>query len=483
MQNAWLFKNANVIDGSGGQPFNSDVLITDGKIAQIADAIDNTSAEVLDCSGLTLAPGFIDVHTHDDLIVIKKPDYVEKTSQGVTTVIVGNCGISAACMINRYDALPEPLNLLGPKEEFIYPDVASYRQAVTRATPSVNVGTLIGHTTLRNNFADDLNKPATPDNIARMREMFSQAVAQGALGMSTGLAYANAYNASTDEVTAIADELTRPDYRGIYTTHMRTEFDGIIDAMHEAFSIGAHAHAPVQISHHKCAGVANWGRTVETLALIEQVQEVQDVSCDCYPYNASSSNLDLKQVSTEYEILITWSTPYPDMAGKTLKDIAQSWGVDVHQAAERLLPAGAIYFLMDEADVRRVMQHPSAMIGSDGLPRDPNPHPRLWGTFPRVLGHYGREEGLLPLPTAIHKMTGMAARRFSLTGRGFIREGYFADVVVFDAATIADVATYQNPKQKSAGIHAVFVNGVLTYRNNEMTGSRGGEFLSAPRAN
>ena len=483
MKKTWLLKNANIIDGSGGQPFNSDVLIEDNKIAKIASAIDHAAAEVIDCSGLTLAPGFIDVHTHDDLIVIKKPDYVEKTSQGVTTVIVGNCGISAACMINRYDALPEPLNLLGPKEEFIYPDVASYRQAVTRATPSVNVGTLIGHTTLRNNFADDLSKPATPDNIARMRGMFSQAIAQGALGMSTGLAYANAYNASTDEVTAIVDELIRPDYRGIYTTHMRTEFDGIIDAMHEAFSIGAHARAPVQISHHKCAGVANWGRTAETLALIEQVQEVQDVSCDCYPYNASSSNLDLKQVSTEYEILITWSTPYPDMAGKTLKDIAQSWGVDVHQAAERLLPAGAIYFLMDEADVRRVMQHPSAMIGSDGLPRDPNPHPRLWGTFPRVLGHYCREEGLLSLPTAVYKMTGMAAKRFSLSGRGFIREGYFADAVIFDARTIADVATYQSPKQKSAGIKCVFVNGVLTYRDNEMTGSRGGEFLSAPRAN
>lgn len=479
---SWLFKNATIVDGSGGRPFTSDVLIEDDKIAKIADNIDNHSATMIDCSGLTLSPGFIDVHTHDDLIVIKKPDYIEKTSQGVTTVIVGNCGISAACMLNRYDELPEPLNLLGPKEEFIYPDVASYRLAVTRAKPSVNVGTLIGHTTLRNNFADDLRQPATPDNIASMENMFRQATAEGALGMSTGLAYANAWNASTEEVTAIAGALTRPGYQGLYTTHMRTEFDGIIDAMHEAFSIGASASAPVQISHHKCAGVANWGRTAETLALIEQYQEVQDVSCDCYPYNASSSNLDLKQVSTDYDILITWSTPFPDAAGRLLEDIAREWNIDVLQAAERLLPAGAIYFLMDEDDVRRVMQHPSAMIGSDGLPRDPHPHPRLWGTFTRVLGHYCREEGLLSLPAAIHKMTGMAARRFSLASRGFIREGYFADVVIFDAATVADVATYDDPKRISAGVKYVFVNGVLTWRDVKMTGRRGGQFLTPATA-
>lgn len=479
MSHSYLFKNATVIDGSGGPAYVSDILIEDNMITRIEEFIDNPVAEIIDCTDLILSPGFIDVHTHDDLIVIKKPDYIEKTSQGVTSVIVGNCGISAACMINRYEDLPDPFNLLGPKEEFIYPDVESYKQAIEQVIPSVNVGVLIGHTTLRNNFVDDLSLPATDENINKMSSMFNDAIKQGALGLSTGLSYANAYNSSTEKIYAIADNLNQPTYKGIYTTHMRTEYDGIIDAMKEAFSVGEHANAPVQISHHKCAGAANWGRTVETLALIEQYQKTQDINCDCYPYNAGSSNLDIDQVTADYDILITWSTPFPDMAGQMLKDIALAWGVDIYEAAARLLPAGAIYFQMDESDVRRVMQHPSSMFGSDGLPRDPNPHPRLWGTFPRVLGYYCREEKLFSLTTAVYKMTGMSAKRFSLTLRGQIQVGYYADMVIFDAETIVDTATYQDPKQLSDGIKYVLVNGVITYKEHAMTGNRAGVFLSA----
>lgn len=478
MELSYLFKKATIIDGSGKPPYVADVLIENGFISKISDSIVSEIAKTIDCTGLILSPGFIDVHTHDDLIVIKKPDYIEKTSQGVTTVIVGNCGISAACMINKYEELPDPFNLLGPKDEFIYPDLESYKQAIINTKPSVNVGVLIGHTTLRNNFADDLNEPATEDNIINMNAMFKEAIQQGALGLSTGLSYPNAYHSSTEEIYSIADLLNQIDYKGIYTTHMRTEYDEIIDAMEEAFSVGDHANAPVQISHHKCAGAANWGRTVETLALIEQYQKTQEINCDCYPYNAGSSNLDIDQVTMDYDILITWSTPFPEMAGKMLKDIAQIWNVDIYQAAENLLPAGAIYFQMDESDVRRVMQHPSSMFGSDGLPRDPNPHPRLWGTFPRILGYYCREEKLFPLTTAIYKMTGMPAKRFSLPLRGLIQEGYFADIAIFDSETIIDLATYEEPKQKSEGIKYVFVNGILTYKDKTMTGSRGGQFLS-----
>lgn len=477
MSDLRLFQNATVIDGSGALPYLSDVLIEGELIVEIGNDIVSSDAEVIDCTGLVLSPGFIDVHTHDDLIVIKKPDYIEKTSQGVTTVIVGNCGISAACMVSRYDELPDPFNLLGPKEEFIYPDLDSYKNAIANIVPSVNVGVLIGHTTLRNNFADSLDKPATEENIKKMTAMFNEAINQGALGLSTGLSYANAYNSSIEEIYAVADLLNQPEFKGIYTTHMRTEYDGIIDAMKEAFSVGEHANAPVEISHHKCAGVANWGMTVETLALIEEYQKTQDINCDCYPYNAGSSNLDLEQVTADYDILITWSTPHPEMAGKMLKEIAEIWGVDIYEAAEELMPAGAIYFQMDESDVRRVMQHPSSMFGSDGLPRDPNPHPRLWGTFPRILGYYCREEKLFSLSTAIHKMTGMSAKRFSLDKRGLIKEGYFADITIFDKEQIIDVATYQDPKQKSLGIRYVYVNGVLTYSHMQMTDNRAGVFL------
>ncbi|QHA88829.1 N-acyl-D-amino-acid deacylase family protein [Serratia rhizosphaerae] len=475
MKHHYLFKNATVIDGSGGAGYIADVAVSDDRITRIAPVINDDADVTLECRGRVLSPGFIDVHTHDDLIVIKHPEYVEKTSQGVTSIIVGNCGISAACAVMK-DDVPDPLNLLGELAEFRYPDLASYRRKVDEVTPSVNVATLIGHTTLRNNFVASLNEPAQSASIDDMRAALRQALQQGALGLSTGLSYGNAVNASTEEICALAELLA--EHQGIYTTHMRTEYDGIIDAMHEAFHVGRHARVPVQISHHKCAGAKNWGRTVETLALIEKYQHSQDISCDLYPYRAGSSNLDPQQVTADYDILITWSTPHPDMAGKNLQEIAAAWNTDIHSAARRLIPAGAIYFQMDEADVRRVLAHPSAMIGSDGLPCDPNPHPRLWGTFPRVLGHYSRDEKLFPLATAVHKMTGMSAQRFGMRQRGLIKEGYFADLVLFDPERINDAATFQQPKQRADGIEHVFVNGVLTYSQQQMTGRRAGKFLS-----
>lgn len=471
----WLFKNATVIDGSGNAEYHADVAVKGERIVRIAPAINDAAENTVDCRGLVLSPGFIDVHTHDDLVVIRRPDYIEKTSQGVTSIIVGNCGISAACAVLK-DEVPDPINLLGERDEFHYPDVARYRDKINAVTPSVNVATLIGHTTLRNNCVESLLEPANNSNISTMRDMLRQALEQGAIGFSTGLSYGNAVNASTAEICALAELLA--EHQGIYTTHMRTEYDGIIDAMLEAFHVGQHGRVPVQISHHKCAGAKNWGRTTETLALIEKYQQHQEINCDVYPYRAGSSNLDLKQVTEDYDILITWSAPFPDMAGKTLQAIAAIWETNVHDAAARLLPAGAIYFQMHEDDVRRVLQHPSSMIGSDGLPCDPNPHPRLWGTFPRVLGYYSRDEKLFSLATAVHKMTGMSAQRFGLAERGLIREGNFADLVLFNPQKINETGTFQNPKQTADGIERVFVNGVLTWDQKCMTGLRAGKFLS-----
>ncbi|MBN4864708.1 MULTISPECIES: N-acyl-D-amino-acid deacylase family protein [Providencia] len=470
----YVFKSATVIDGSGKNEFISDVAIKNGRVIKIAENINEESEKIIDCSGLILSPGFIDVHTHDDLIVIDKPEYIEKTSQGVTTIIVGNCGISAACATLK-DEVPDPINLLGELNEFNFVDLASYKQKINEITPTVNVATLIGHTTLRNNCVSDLLKPATQSNIAQMKRVLESALNEGALGLSTGLSYGNAINSSTEEICELAELLA--EHQGIYTTHMRTEYDGIIDAMHEAFHIGRHAKVPVQISHHKCAGAKNWGRTKETLALIEKYQAMQDINCDCYPYRAGSSNLDITQVTEDYDILVTWSMPFPDVAGKTLKDIAIMWNIDIYQVAEKIVPAGAIYFQMHEDDVRRVLQHPSSMVGSDGLPRDPNPHPRLWGTFPRVISHYSRDEKLFPMTTAIYKMTGMSAQRFSLKDRGLIKENFFADIVLFDPIKINETSTFQDPKQKADGIEYVFVNGVLTYTAKEMTGDRAGKFL------
>jgi N-acyl-D-amino-acid deacylase len=248
--------------------------------------------------------------------------------------------------------------------------------------------------------------------------------------------------------------------------------------MREAFHIGRENHAPVIISHLKCAGIANWGRGGEVLHALETARAAQDAGCDCYPYAAGSSTLDLRQVDERVKIAITWSTPHPEVSGQTLAQIAGAWGVTQMEAARRLMPAGAIYHSISEEDMRRILRHPATMIGSDGLPNDPRPHPRLWGTFPRVLGRYCREEKLFSLPEAIRKMTGMPAARFGLAGRGLIREGYFADLVLFDPERIIDTATFADPAQPAEGIAAVWVNGVLSCEHRRATGKRAGRFLA-----
>lgn len=474
MQFDYLFRNVTVIDGSGGPQYRGDVAVKGDRIVEIAPTILGSAQHDIDGTGRVLAPGFIDVHTHDDINVIRMPEYLPKISQGVTTVIVGNCGISAAAARMKGE-VPDPMNLLGEAGHFIYPTVDAYAEAVKEARPAVNVGTLIGHTALRNNHMDSLFRAANDVEIQAMREQLRLALQQGALGLSTGLAYASAFQSTTEEVMALAQELAAGN--GIYTTHLRSEFEPILEALDEAFRVGRHAKVPVVVSHHKCAGAQNWGRTVETLALFDKVRAQQDVACDCYPYSASSSTLDMKQITADFDIVITWSTPHPEMAGQTLKQIAESWSISLEETGKRLMPAGAIYYNMDEKDVQRVLRYPLTMVGSDGLPNDPMPHPRLWGAFPRVLGHYSRDEQLFPLTEAVHKMTGMSAARFQLADRGLVKCGYFADLVLFDPQTVRDVASFSDPQQPAAGIEAVMVNGVMSYDQSQTIIGRAGRFL------
>lgn len=470
-----LIRNASVLDGSGGASERADVALRDHQIIAIGPALRHSATHVVEAEGRALAPGFIDVHTHDDLAVIRRPAMLPKLSQGVTTVIVGNCGISASPVQLRA-GLPDPMNLLGAAEDFQYPTFAAYVQAIRRARPAVNVASLVGHTALRNNHMDRLDRSATEPETSAMRAQLSEALDGGALGLSSGLAYGSARAATTEEVLAVAEPLASAG--ALYVTHMRNEADAVLDAMDEAFQIGRHCGVPVVISHLKCSGVANWGRGAEVLQKLETARQTQAAGCDCYPYAASSSTLDLRQVDPRLEITITWSTPHPEQAGKSLAAIAADWNVEQLEAAQRLQPAGAIYYGMDERDMRQILAHPATMIGSDGLPQDPRPHPRLWGTFPRVLGRYSREENLVPLPQAIHKMTGLPAQRFGLSQRGLIREGFFADLVLFDAETISDTATFSDPIQPARGIEAVWVNGVLSYTPDGATGERAGSFLA-----
>nr|WP_198983407.1 D-aminoacylase [Herbaspirillum sp. ASV7] len=475
-----LIRNALVIDGSGAEPYAADVAVQAGRITAIADAgalAHWQAASVVDATGRVLSPGFIDVHTHDDTNVIRTPEMFPKLSQGVTTVVVGNCGISAAPVSLKGDP-PDPMNLLGKAGDFHYPSFASYVAAVDAAQPAINVAALVGHTALRNNHMDRLDRAATDAEIAGMRSQLREALEHGALGLSTGLAYGNAINAPTEEVLALAEPLA--EFGGLYATHLRSEFADILDAMDEAFRIGKHSRVPVVISHLKCAGVENWGRSAEVLQALELAGRHQHVGCDCYPYTASSSTLDLKQVTADYDIQLTWSEPHPEQGGKMLKQIAAEWGVDLHAAAARLMPAGAVYHCMSDDDVNRILSHPASVVGSDGLPNDPLPHPRLWGAFPRVLGYYSREQKLFSLATAVHKMTGLSAQRFGLHERGLVREGYHADLVLFDAQTVRDAASFTDPMQPAHGIESVWVNGALAYRGDDKkaTGARAGRFLA-----
>ena len=464
-----------IINGNNEAAYQADVAIVGDKIVAIGDLQQKTASVKIDAHGKVLAPGFIDVHTHDDTNVIRMPDCLPKISQGITTVIVGNCGISASPAILT-QAPPDPMNLLGKQEDFKYATFSQYSQAVNDAQPAVNVGALIGHTTLRNNAMNDLFRSATDDEIISMRASLKQALQEGALGMSSGLAYASAYASLESEVLSLSEELAQ--FGGIYSTHMRTEFEGILDALDESFRIGRHAKVAVIISHLKCAGADNWGRTVEVLEKMDKIVKEQDIACDCYPYSASSSTLDLKQVTDDFDIFITWSESHPELAGKMLKDIATSLNLSLLETAKALQPAGAVYHNMHPEDVERVLKYRLTMIGSDGLPNDPHPHPRLWGAFPRVLGHYCRERKIFSLETAVHKMTGLSAKRFNLLGRGEIKVGNYADLVLFDKNEIKDVANFDTPIAPAKGIEFVMVNGQLAYNAKQGVINRSGRFLA-----
>ncbi|MCL2897230.1 N-acyl-D-amino-acid deacylase family protein [Brenneria tiliae] len=465
-----LFRAVTVVDGSGAEPYVSDVAIGGDRIAAIGNLEGQAAQRAINGNGRCLMPGFIDVHTHDDTNVIHHPEMLAKISQGVTTVIVGNCGISAS-PVSLPGTPPDPMNLLGAQEAFVYPTFQHYAYAVELACPSVNVAALIGHTALRANVMAQFDRPATSGELEQMCSALQDALESGAIGLSSGLAYTNAKRAPPSEIQPLVDIVG--EYGALYTTHMRNEHDGLLDSLEESFTTARNAGAALVISHLKCAGAGNWGRAPLALAALEKAASKQSCNCDCYPYSASSTTLDAWRVDGKMEIYITWSEPHPEMARQTLREIAAQWGIDQWQATERLRPAGAIYHMMSEEDVRKILAHPLSMIGSDGLPGDPNPHPRLWGTFPRVLAHYCRDLQLFKLAEAVRKMTGMPATRFRLQDRGVVREGAFADLTLVDMARIEDVATYSDPCRQAPGIDLVVVNGVVSYEDGQVQGRQG----------
>jgi len=401
-----IIRNGSVVDGTGAPAVRADVVVRTGRIAAVGPRESN-AARVIDAAGLAVAPGFIDVHAHDDGAVLSTPmDF--KLMQGVTTDIVGNCGAGLAPRDPSQPPLPGTELILGDVPDADWRSFGEYMAAVEGAQLALNVGCFVPHGAVRyRTLGMDRREPDAAE-LQQMREHVAEGMAAGALGLSTGLIYPPGAFASTEEIIALAK--VAAEFGGLYRTHRRDEGERLLDAIAEAFSIARGAGLPLEISHHKAAGRDNWGKTEQSLALIEKERTAGlDINFDAYPYTAGSTILAVMARRREAEpdgVLIASVRDHPEYEGKTLAQLADMLDVPPDQAAQRVLEADpgtvAVFFMMDEADVRRVLAHPLCMIGSDGIPSPTGkPHPRLYGTFPRVLGTYVREERLFPLEEGV----------------------------------------------------------------------------------
>jgi N-acyl-D-amino-acid deacylase len=487
-----VIRNASIVDGTGSPSFHGSLGIRGDRIATVGEIAERGAVDI-DGRGLTVSPGFIDVHSHDDWAVMLTPEMDFKVMQGVTTDVVGNCGMGAA---------PNPAAavifraLHGPAARVPeWTDYAGYFRALDQNPASINVAVLAGHGSLRLGAMGSAKREPTRDEMATMRGWLRDAIDAGAVGLSTGLIYEPGRYARTEEIIELASAM-----RGsgaLYASHMRNEANRLLDSVRETIRIGEEAGVAIQISHHKASGAENWGLVRESLKLIDQARAADiDVSADQYPYTSGSTVLSavlqnggldesgarggMGGVRPE-NILIASVPSHPEWEGRRLDQLSAEMDLGAAEAARKIVNAdpGTVIVMesMDENDVRMVMAHPSTMIGSDGLAMGGKPHPRLYGTFPRVIGHYAREGGLMTLEEAVHRMTGMPAEKFLLRDRGVIREGAFADLVIFDAKEIIDTATYSDPRRYPAGISHVLVNGNAVVRDGAHIGARPGRAI------
>lgn len=468
-------------DGSGAPPVEGDVEVRDGRISSVGTA--GPAAVEVDGAGAVLCPGFVDVHTHDDGALVLHPGLEFKLAQGVTSVVIGNCGFSAVPGVAG-EASGGALDFRGD-----WPDLAGFADTVQRLGPAVNFISQVGHNTLRQAAMGLERRDPTPAELARMRGWVAEAMEQGAIGLSTGLVYQPGRWAATEEIVELARAAAAHD--GLYNTHLRNEGDRLLEAVEEALLIGREAGCPVHLSHHKAAGRANWGKVEGSLARVDAANlDGADVTLDVYPYIAGSGPMyqyfDLGRIDLGLaEVIRIASCPaFPELEGTMLRDVATERGTPLDDLVREVLthPLGkqtiCIQFLMREEDVEASLAHPLAMVGSDGIPDlDGQPHPRLFGTFPRVLAHYVRDRGVLALGEAVRRMTSLSADRFGLAARGRVVEGHWADLVLFDPDTVRDLATWDEPKTEPAGVALVVVNGQVAYQDGRHTGVGAGRAL------
>ena len=485
-----LLRGATVYDGTGAAAVVADVAVDGERIVRIGSVDACTAAREIDASKLALAPGFIDVHTHDDFAALAHPDMGFKSRGGVTTCIVGNCGFGAA----PFDAAQQMLGKLTPgMVPPNYTGHAGYAGLLEAHPTGVNIGVLAGHGTLRLAAMGRADRDASDREMAQMKTALHEALEAGVFGFSSGLSYEPGRYAKTEELVELAREMSA--VNGLYASHLRDQGADLLASVEEAIAIGERAGVGVQISHHKASGRENWGLVSESLLRIEAAQSRGvRVHADQYPYTAGSTMLEAVLLNGVFiadgpmaslradEVVIACAPGQPAWEGQSMQSLSVTLGLPPRQAAERIVElapgATAILHMISEDDVRAVMRHPSTMIGSDGIPAPGGrPHPRLYNSFARVLGHYARDEPVFDLATAVHRMSGFSADKFGLRDRGVIKEGGFADLVLFDARTIIDRGTFEEPNQYPDGIREVFVNGRSAVREDAVSNERAGKVL------
>src|SRR3954470_23671704 len=501
-----VIRNGRIVDGTGSPWYLGDLAVRNDTIVRIAPRIDTPAARVIDAAGKVVAPGFIDIHTHARRGILEVPTAANYVRQGVTTLMEGPDGSS-----------PLPIK--------------PFLDQVAALKVSPNFGLFIGQGTIRDQVIGPINRKATAAELEKMRGIVRQGMTDGAFGLSSGLFYVPGTFTPTDEVVELAKVAGR--MGGIYISHRRDETAGVLASVRETIEIGEKGGLPTQVTHHKIIGKANWGRAADTLKLIDEARaRGVDATIDQYPYTASATSIQaalmpayaleggrdavLKRLGTpalrnelrkETARIIAEERGGGDpnnvqlsrcdwdhsLDGKRLGDVTRGRGFEptIDNAAETVFwivekgGCGGIFHAIDESDLQRILRHPATMIGSDGeIPifGQANPHPRSYGTFVRVLGRYVRDLKVITLEDAVRKMSAFPAQRIGLTDRGVLREGLKADIAVFDAATIRDTATFEQPHQYAEGVNWVVVNGQVAFENGAMTAARPGRILLGPAA-
>jgi N-acyl-D-aspartate/D-glutamate deacylase len=480
-----VVRDALIADGSGGPVAAGDVAIGAGRIlsAGPGPVAAGPSTTELDARGeLVCCPGFIDVHTHDDAALIRHPGLEFKIAQGCTSLVIGNCGFSGF----PATGLDDIESVAGGD----WPDLDGYRTAVSARGFACNAIALAGHNTIRAiTIGKDESRQASPAELAVMRGHVRAAMEQGACGLSTGLIYTPGKWAPAEEIIELAGAAA--DAGGRYATHIRDEGDRLLESVAEAIRIGTESGCGVHISHHKAGGQRNWGKVAVSLAAIDSANAAgADVTLDFYPYTASSGPMteyvSPESVTREWADQNQFATcpPFPAYQGRRVSEVAAAEGLALADLVRKVLtaPGGrrtiSIGFGMSEDDLVTNVRHPLMMIGSDGIPDlDGLPHPRLYGTFPRVFAQYVRGRGEISVSEAVRRMTSLPAARFGLTDRGRLTGGAWADVAVFDPAGFRDTATFADPKREPEGLYWVIVNGRLAFDRGRHTGARSGRLL------